>query len=302
MTVTISVIVPNLNSAFVAQTVRALGNQSISQDQMEILVVGLDEPGHLQGLAGVRQLASAGAASAASNRNRGIHASHGDLLCFTDADCIPDAAWVATLARHFAAADVAVVGGGVSFAPANYWALCDTLSWFCDFLTSAPAGERRHLPTLNLAVRRAVIEHVGGMDESFPVAAGEDTEWTGRMYAAGYRLHFDPTAVVAHVAQRSTLPQLWQHGYRYGRYSPKVRRAAPNAPPPAASRDRWLPRQSWLMVLLAPVLALGAALSVLHRLARPFSLHLLPGLWLSKLAWCAGASQALRATRGKSSP
>lgn len=302
MTLTISVIVPNLNSAFVAQTVRALGNQSVPQDQLEILIVGLDEPGHLQGLAGVQQIASAGAASAASNRNRGIQASHGDLLCFTDADCIPDVAWVATLARHFDATDVAVVGGGVSFAPANYWALCDTLSWFCDFLTSAPAGERRHLPTLNLAVRRAVIEQIGGMDESFPAAAGEDTEWTGRMYAAGYRLHFDPTAVVAHVAQRSTLRQLWQHGYRYGRYSPKVRRATPGAQPAETRLYRWLPRRWWLMLALAPVLALGAALAVLQRLARPFALHLLPGLWLSKLAWCAGASQALWATHGKSSP
>lgn len=286
----ISVIIPNLNSPFIHRTIAALQGQTIGDALREILVVGMDEPGLVTPGERVRLIAYDRPTSAAHNRNAGMEQATGEILCLTDADCIPDPDWLERLTAPLADADVAVVGGGVRFDRANYWSLCDNLSWFYQFLESAPAGRRSHLPTLNLALRRAVYTEVGGMSLSYPLAAGEDTEWTERMAAAGHALHFVPQATVTHVARRTSFASLWRHGYDYGRYSPLISR--PDGGRSSRYRaDTLLPRRWQSMLLLSPLLAKLATLRTLsgHRVWSA-----LPGIWLSKLAWCMGAASTLR--------
>lgn len=285
----ISVIIPNLNSPFIHRTIAALQAQTVGSRLVEILVVGMDAPGLVTPDERVGLIAFEQPTSAAHNRNAGMAAARGDILCLTDADCIPDPEWLERLTAPFADPQVAVVGGGVRFDRANYWSLCDNLSWFYQFLESASPGTRSHLPTLNLALRRTVYEEVGGMSLSYPLAAGEDTEWTERMAAAGHALHFAPAAAVTHVARRTSFRALWRHGYDYGRYSPLISR--PDGGRSSRYRaDRLLPRGRLSMLLLSPLLAKLATIRTLsgHRVWAA-----LPGIWISKLAWCMGAASAL---------
>ncbi len=290
----ISVIVPNLNSPLIDRTIEALRAQTVDPHRVEILVVGLDELGLVQTDERVRLISDGGRASAASNRNRGMAAAEGDIFCFTDADCIPAPDWLERITAPYVDEWVSVVGGGVSFEQGNYWSLCDNLSWFYQFLSSSPLGLRPHLPSLNLSIRREVFEDVGGMSDAYPVAAGEDTEWTERMAQARYALHFVPDAFVTHIDRRTSLTALWQHGYSYGQYSPKI--GYPGGQPPAhapapALTERLLPQHWWLMLLLSPLFASLATLRVL----RSHSIwQAAPGIWLSKLAWCFGAAHTLR--------
>lgn len=286
----ISVIVPTLNSPLIDRTVAALRSQSVDPARVEILVVGLDEPGLVQTDERVRLIGDGGRASAATNRNRGMQAAQGEIFCFTDADCVPASDWLERITAPFADEQVYVVGGGVLFARSNYWSLCDNLSWFYQFLSSSPAGQRSHLPTLNLSIRREVYEAVGGMSALYPLAAGEDTEWTERMAQAGYTLHFVPDAVVTHMDRRTSLGALWQHGYRYGQYSPKI--GYPTGQTPThTSIWRLLPRRWWLMLLLSPLLA---SLATIRALGSHKVWHAAPGIWVSKLAWCMGSAHTLR--------
>lgn len=55
-----------------------------------------------------------------------------------------------------------------------------------------------------LLVRREVIEEVGGFDERFHMY-GEDNEWCFRINRAGWRLVFEPAAVVKHLGEASSL-------------------------------------------------------------------------------------------------
>jgi GT2 family glycosyltransferase len=55
-----------------------------------------------------------------------------------------------------------------------------------------------------MLVRREVIEEVGGFDERFHMY-GEDNEWCLRMTRAGWRLLFEPEAVVMHHGAASSL-------------------------------------------------------------------------------------------------
>jgi hypothetical protein len=89
-----------------------------------------------------------------------------------------------------------VVGGGIDFGRAPYWADVHNVSMLHEFHVSAASGPRRFLPTLNLLVQRAVIDEVGNMNEQFRRA--QEWEWTARMSAQGIVLWFEAAAAVTH--------------------------------------------------------------------------------------------------------
>ena len=289
----ISVVIPNLNSPVIAKTLAALHRQNFDLSRCEVLVVGLDEPKQVVSDELVQFISTGKAQSAAKNRNLGIARACGEILCFTDADCEPHQDWLQRISGYFEQTDVQVVGGSISFQDDSYWSTCDNLSWFYNFLSSSAKGKRQHLPTCNLAVHRQVIQQIGGMDESFPVAAGEDTEWTTRMRQAGISLFFDPDLVVTHLARRSTWRLLWSHGYRYGQFSLKIRQGEVGDAG-RAGLYAYLPRSRVWLLLLAPVIATFITLRIVLLQPGWNTVKAIPGIWLSKLAWCLGASHSLR--------
>ncbi len=54
-----------------------------------------------------------------------------------------------------------------------------------------------------MLVRREVVEEVGGFDERFHMY-GEDNEWCARITRAGWKLVFEPAAVIMHHGARSS--------------------------------------------------------------------------------------------------
>lgn len=291
MSILISVVIPNLNSPVIDRTLAALRSQDFDLSQVEVLVVGRDEPGLVRGDTLVHFVDTGEPRSAAANRNIGIAAARGDIICFTDADCTPAPDWLARLTEPLNSGAAQVVGGGILFDTGNYWILCDHISWFYLFLAAAPPGERPHLPSLNLGVRREVIQAAGLFDERYGGAAGEDTEWTLRMRARGYSLNFEPRALVTHTPARGSFRQVWRHAYEYGRHSPKL-----NADPAVrqGAAYRFLPRRRASMLLLTPLIASLATARILAAYwNHPKAWIASPGLWLSKVAWCLGAARML---------
>ncbi len=247
MTRTITVVIPTLNDETLPGTLEAVLRQTRPAD--EIVVVGRDEEGVTKRFPQVTFVDTGRPVCAAAARNRGMRATRGDIIVFIDSDCIPDLDW---LERHRLAhaAGAEVVGGGVSLAGANYWAQSDNVSMFHDFVTDHPAGERPLLPTLNLSVRRSVIDAVGYMDESFPGAAAEDADWTIRISLAGHVLHFDPTAVVRHAPSRTRWRDVVRHWRNLGYSAIRVRhRYAAQLRTPAIASSALLLR------LLSPLIA-----------------------------------------------
>ena len=76
----------------------------------------------------------------------------------------------------------------------------------------------------NLAVGAARFAEVGGFDESFPVAAGEDREFCDRWQAHGYQLLLASDAVVRH-AHALSLRTFWCQHMNYGRGAFLLRQA-----------------------------------------------------------------------------
>lgn len=278
-----SVVIPSLNAPTLGRALAAVAAQTEPPDQ--VIVVGRDEAGALAAFPAVRFVDTGAPVCAARARNVGLATATGDLLLLLDADCIPRPDW---LARHRArhAAGEQVVGGAVELAGDNYWAQSDNVSMFHEFVPHHPPGARLLLPTLNLSLRPGVFATVGGMDESFPGAAAEDADWTIRIRRAGYRLWFDPAAVVAHSPARTTPSDVARHWRNLGHNAVRVRLRYPaEFGTPAGARHAWWWR------LLSPLIAARVTAGV-YRHVRGHWMSL-PVVYASKVIYCFGAARAI---------
>lgn len=287
----ISVVIPKLHSPLIAEVIAALERQTARSRIAEMIVVGQDRDGRVPPQA--RFVATPRPMAAAAARNLGARLAQGDYLLFLDADCIAAPDMVARLMeRHQAGATV--VGGSVALEPGDYWRLCDNLLAFTSFLATAPAGERRYLPSLNLSLRRDLFLTAGGFDERFPGAAGEDLDLSLRLRACGHRLWFEPRAVVFHRPPRTTARSVGAHLRAFGRVHVRLQRShAGRAAPRLSLRMRpW----SGAIVAAAPLLALADAL-MLYRRNPPLRRYwrCLPGLVWGKTAWYWGVAEGLLA-------
>lgn len=281
----VSVIIPSLNAPTLARALTAVAGQDTPAH--EVIVVGRDEAGVLDSYPAVRFIDTEQPACAARARNLGIRAATGDILLFLDADCIPRPDWLRRHAERHAAGEMAV-GGGVELAGRNYWAQSDNVSMFHEFVPDLPPSERLLLPTLNLSVRREVVAAAGLMDESFPGAAAEDADWTIRIGRAGYRLTFDPYAVVAHAPARTTWRDVVRHWRNLGHNAVRVRLRYPDAfgTPSGAGR-------AWWWRVLSPVIAARVTAGVYAK--RPLRAYWssLPVVYATKVIYCWGAARAI---------
>jgi cellulose synthase/poly-beta-1,6-N-acetylglucosamine synthase-like glycosyltransferase len=286
----VSVIIPNLHSPIIEQTLDSLRQQTYP-GEFEIIVVGQDRYEQIREDEQVHFIRTSEPAAPAIARNLGIRAARGEILAFTDADCVAQPDWLERLVAHYADPQVAVVGGGVQFPTDNFWTLCDNLATFYEYLESSPAGKREQLPSLNLSLRKACLDEVGLFDERYPFPAGEDADLTTRLLLAGYDLHFDPEVRVTHLPQRRTPSSIFRHAFNFGRFSVKVDERYQGV-----LQIPWLLRRAWSTLLFAPVLAGGV---VFRMLRNPIIWgrfwYTLPILFAAKIVWCVGAAQTLRA-------
>jgi len=176
-----SVVIPNLQTPTVGQTVESLEHQSYTPCQ--VIVVGMDNHNLIRETDLVHFDHSDVPLLPAKARNRGAAQAQGDVIAFIDADCIAQPDWLSVLAERFTDPAVNVVGGGVDIRSHNFWTLADNIGMFYEYLTSRPSGLRQQLPSLNLAIRRQVFHDIGGFDEIR--LTSEDSDLTFRLRRQG---------------------------------------------------------------------------------------------------------------------
>lgn len=282
----IAVIIPSLNSPLIQEVVTAVIAQEDVETPPQIIVVGKDDAGLIPQQPGVTFIDTGQPMWAAAARNKGAAHSDADLLVFLDSDCLPDRRW---LAEHIAAqvAGHPVVSGSILAEGETYWHLTYNLTLFHEVLPFNPPGPRDFLATLNLSVARWVFEQVGGMDEQ--INRVEDVDWTTRMRRAGIQPYFWPAAAVAHHHNRRTWRAVWRDCALSGYHMRQLR--LQHADLLAAPGILKYPRLVWW---LSPGIAAWATGRILVKrpwLAERFW-YTLPALYLTKIAWCWGASRS----------
>jgi cellulose synthase/poly-beta-1,6-N-acetylglucosamine synthase-like glycosyltransferase len=293
---TISVVIPSLNAPLIAHTVESILQYSRGEPLEEIIVVGLDNRGLIPVRDRVRFICTERPVNAARARNIGHRAASGEIVCFIDADCIAMEGWPRHFATHFAEGR-SVVGGGVELTAGNCWSVSDNVTAFGSSLSCMPPGERPYLPTLNLALRRRLLEEAGGFDEAFSI--GEDMDLSYKLRRLGYSLHFEPRASVQHCHDRTSARAVWRHMSSLGemwmpvraRYEDLVRRPM---------RTQMAQRAPLGLALFGPIMATVDVARLFCRTValRPYW-RMAPALVWARLAWYVGVARGMaHANRG----
>ncbi|ULA64037.1 MAG: Putative glycosyltransferase [Nitrospira sp.] len=220
----ISIVIPTYNRPDqLAACLRACSRLDYPRDRCEVIVVDdgggapLDEavkPFH--GLLTLTLLRQENAGPAAA-RNKGAVEAAGEVLIFTDDDCMPASDWLKVVAAQFVASPDSAVGGETYNAlTQNLYSTASQLlvSYLLAYYSDIP--ERvRFFPSCNVAFPTKQFLEIGGFDLSFPRSAGEDRELCDRWQHRGYRLRYVPEAVVYHAHHLTAKTFLRQH-FHYG--------------------------------------------------------------------------------------
>jgi glycosyltransferase involved in cell wall biosynthesis len=128
----------------------------------------------------------------AAARNLGWRAARGRVVCFTDDDCRAAPGWVAALLDAVGGADAMIAVGRTEPEPS------DAGRQSAYTRSNLVTGLNRDFHTCNIAYPRALLERLGGFDESFRHPAGEDTELAWRALESGAAPRFADGALVWH--------------------------------------------------------------------------------------------------------
>ena len=197
----VSVVVPVRNGEATMRTcIEALLAQDWPREALELVVVDNRSTDATRAVVAeypVRLLEERRVQSSYAARNRGVAASHGDILAFTDADCVPDPGWVRALA-----AAIAQDGVGLAAGPIEAWR-CERLVERYQAVRALRAERAARHPVLpfaqtaNAACSRAAFEAVGGFDAA--CRFGGDLDFCWRLQRrTGMRLAYTSAAVVRH--------------------------------------------------------------------------------------------------------
>lgn len=170
----------------------------------------------------------------ALKRNAGAAATSGEVICFFDDDMRLDDDVVAAHLAAQAARPDSLISGAVEFLPewvtnSNYYRYKNTrhMNQFTRSGDLTPVNPN-NIVTMNLSIRRAVFEDIGGFDAAFRHYGGEDVEFGFRAAAQGYPLLYSRQARAWHVEHRLDIlgytKKLYENAY-YG--TPKVLAAWP---------------------------------------------------------------------------
>jgi len=176
---------------------------------------GSAEPVAAEGATVLRHPTSRGPAAA---RNTGLRAAATATVAFLDSDCVPRPGWLDALVPHLDDPRLALVAPRIVGLPA---ARPTWLAPYEDAVSALDMGDRpaavrplsavSYVPSAALLARRVALGD--GFDESMPVAEDVDLVW--RLTAAGWRVRYEPAALVAHEHPAAVVPWLRRRAF-YG--------------------------------------------------------------------------------------
>lgn len=273
--VNISVIVPVFNSeSHIEACIQGLLGQQYSGGSCEFILVDNNSTDRsveiIKRYPAIRLLSQPKQGSYAA-RNLGLSQACGDIIAFTDSDCVPRADWLQQIA-HTMGGGVEIVLGRREFQGPSRWlkSLETYEAYKANYVFSGKNPEVFYAYTNNMAVRRSILDAVGPFVE---VSRGGDVVFVRRAVDrfSCEILRYCPDAVVRHL-EITTARDWYKKMYLYGRSYQAYRKLV--ASHPLSNAQRWevynrmrlANNLSWLAS--AQLLAALAGGAVCYRLGR----------------------------------
>ena len=219
----ISIVIPTRNRKFkLKQCLNSLFSQEYNKNLFEIIVV---DDGSTDGTEDM--LANLSKSNfnlrffvqqnkgPASARNFGVKQARGDIIGFTDNDCVLEKEWISKMVKgHMAQRDIAAIGGFTEVDNCNIKAM---ISQFLSdgAIQTAVNGNTKTIffPTCNMTIKKEYFN--SGFNELFPLPAGEDLEFFWRLYKSGAQFSYRKDIRIfhdCHVNFSSFLKQAYMYG------------------------------------------------------------------------------------------
>ncbi|MEI6816812.1 MAG: glycosyltransferase [Bacteroidota bacterium] len=155
-------------------------------------------------------------------RNIGFENAKGDLIAFTDADCIVDENWLQNSLKYFDQDESVACVGGPNLTPQDESDFGKAVGFVFDQPVFAAGSiharelkevkEVISIPGCNAIYRQSVLSKVMPLDESMLTC--DDTKLNREIIDLGFKLLYTPDVVVFHY-RRPTPKRLWRQFYRY---------------------------------------------------------------------------------------
>jgi glycosyltransferase involved in cell wall biosynthesis len=148
-------------------------------------------------------------------RNEGLRVATGSIVAYIDSDAKADPDWLSYIATTYLTSDVSGAGGPNLVPPED--------GWIAKCVYRAPGGPTQvmfddtyaeHIPGCNMTFLKSALEDVGGFDPIY-TAAGDDVDICWRLLERGYKIGFNPAAVVWH-HRRPSIQGYWKQQVGYG--------------------------------------------------------------------------------------
>ncbi|MGB3977103.1 MAG: exopolysaccharide biosynthesis polyprenyl glycosylphosphotransferase [bacterium] len=199
--VDISVIIPAYNAEQnMEKCIRALENQSLPREMYEIIVVNdgsEDSTGDIARKTSARVFDQQNQGPAVA-RNEGVKRSTGEIIVFTDSDCIADVHFLEEMVTPFSTPTVVGVKGAYRTRQTEIWARFAQVEFMERYSKLSRSESIDFVDSYAAAFRKTVFCRVGGFDAHFPVANNEDVDLSYKIAHQGHSMVFNPKAIVYH--------------------------------------------------------------------------------------------------------
>ena len=277
----VSIIIPAYHAeSTIQECLEALNQQSMTRDNYEIIVIDDGSKDRTASIAEqyadrVIKQENAGPAMA---RNKGVSLARGEIILFTDADCTAQYEFVEEMLKPLNNPAVVGVKGCYRTKQSQLWARFAQVEFEERYKKLARSESIDFVDSHAAAFRIDVFNEVGGFDPHFPVANNEDVDLSYKIARLGYRMIFNPKAIVYHVHPdtfskylRTKFLRAYWRMLVYRRFPEKI------------LSDTYTPQTMKLQIVFVALLCLGIVGSLFHPVlwkALPF---LLGGFVLSSL-------------------
>lgn len=224
-------------------------------------------------------------AGPANARNRGAAEAQGDIVLFTDDDCVPTPDWVEAMLEPFSDPEVVGAKGAYRTRQRSLTARFVQIEYEDRYRRMSLFPYIDFVDTYSAAFRHEYFLAIGGYDTSFPLACAEDAELSYRMSARGWKMKFVPQAIVYHT-HPDTMARYLKKKYKFAFW----RVLAVRKNPAKAVKDSHTPQLMKLQLLLLPTFLFALALGWVGKSVFP-SLVVLSVFVLSTLPFAIRAAR-----------
>lgn len=197
----ISIIIPTFNSAEqLSDCLKSLQTQTVDQAFYQVIVVddgSTDDIASIVAKYPAKYVYQANQGPAAA-RNHGVAEAQGDIVLFTDADCVPEPNWIAEMIRPLDDPQLVGVKGAYRTHQKELMARLVQIEYEHKYERMKKFKYIDFIDTYSAAYRKDVYTRYGGFDERYPMASVEDQEFSFRLFRDGYKMVFNPAAIVYH--------------------------------------------------------------------------------------------------------